>query len=238
MPKFGNWENGGNDVPYTVYFDNARKNKVGGKMINPNDPLENPEMFAHLEPSTLAPPTPPPKSRGGRKEEAIGRGAVRPTPEQRDTDYRQFSNSSSARTEGGRGQRPPARPARPSAGSEQSFERSPLHPHYQARVVGQGSGSPAWEGRSHDSSHGTPARSRLRPVRGDESPEKAAAVPKFGVWNENDPESAENFTHIFNKVREQKNTGAGNASATPKHISFEERRRLSNKPKQKCCFPW
>lgn len=38
VPKFGNWESE-EDVPYTVYFDNARKGKKGGKM-NPNDPQE------------------------------------------------------------------------------------------------------------------------------------------------------------------------------------------------------
>ncbi|MBO1362121.1 hypothetical protein J2D73_20300, partial [Acetobacter sacchari] len=90
---------------------------------------------------------------------------------------------------------------RPSAGSDQSFERSPLHPHYQAKVTGRSSGSPAWEGKNHDSSHGTPGRSRLKPTsRGDESPDKGAAVPRFDEWDENDPQSAENFTHIFNKV--------------------------------------
>ncbi|KAH6759708.1 hypothetical protein C2S52_009894, partial [Perilla frutescens var. hirtella] len=242
VPKFGNWENGGNDVPYTVYFDKARKSKIGGKMINPNDPLENPEMFANLEPSTLA--APQPKSRN-RQEQQVGRGAVRPTPDQRDggADFRpQFNNSSSARNEpsyGGRGQKP-ARSSRASVGSEQSFERSPLHPHYQAKVMGQGSGSPSWEGRSHDSSHGTPARSRLRPVRADEtSPERGAAVPRFGEWNENDPQAAENFTHIFNKVREEKNTGVGNhnASATPKHTPYASRYKPSNEPKlQKARF--
>lgn len=42
VPKFGAWEGGEN---YTVYFDNARKKKTNGQMINPNDPEENPEMF-------------------------------------------------------------------------------------------------------------------------------------------------------------------------------------------------
>ncbi|XP_057808998.1 RPM1-interacting protein 4-like isoform X2 [Salvia miltiorrhiza] len=238
VPKFGNWENEQNDVPYTVYFNNARKNK-GGKMINPNDPLENPEMFAHLEPSPLAaaaPPTPPQKPRA-RPEEPIGRGAVRPAPDQRDGDFRQI-NSSSTRNEPnyggrGRGQRS-ARSARPpSAGSELSFERSPLHPQPrpQANAVARATGSPAWEGpRSHDSSHGTPSRSRLRPVRPDESHEKGAAVPRFGEWDENDPQSAENFTHIFNKVREDRNMSeAGNGSTTPKHPSYAPQR--SNEPK-------
>ncbi|XP_019259819.1 PREDICTED: RPM1-interacting protein 4-like [Nicotiana attenuata] len=44
VPKFGNWD--GDNVPYTAYFENARKGK-GGKMINPNDPEENPEAFAY-----------------------------------------------------------------------------------------------------------------------------------------------------------------------------------------------
>ncbi|PKA56602.1 RPM1-interacting protein 4 [Apostasia shenzhenica] len=41
VPKFGNWED--KDVPYTKYFENARKDRVGG--FNPNDPEENPEAF-------------------------------------------------------------------------------------------------------------------------------------------------------------------------------------------------
>ncbi|PON52174.1 RIN4, pathogenic type III effector avirulence factor Avr cleavage site [Parasponia andersonii] len=45
VPKFGNWEN--DDVPYTAYFENARREKPGdgGVRINPNDPEENPEAF-------------------------------------------------------------------------------------------------------------------------------------------------------------------------------------------------
>ena len=52
VPKFGNWDNDGN-VPYTLYFDNARKGK-GGKPINPNDPVENPEAFS----SSVVAPSP------------------------------------------------------------------------------------------------------------------------------------------------------------------------------------
>ncbi|KAL0389868.1 UNVERIFIED_CONTAM: RPM1-interacting protein 4 [Sesamum calycinum] len=200
VPKFGNWENEDN-VPYTVFFDKARKNR-GGKMINPNDPQENPDMF----PSSDPPPLPPARPSRTRPEEPIGRGAVRPTtPEHRvsreDGDFRQFSNS-------------------------------PARNENMGESYGRGSGSPAWEGKSHDSSHGTAAKSRLRPARGDESPDKGAAVPRFGEWNENDPQSAENFTHIFNKVREERNTGtgAGNMTGTPKHPSYGARSQ-SNEPK-------
>lgn len=45
VPKFGNWD-GDDNVPYTAYFDSARKDKAGGvMMINPNDPEQNPEAF-------------------------------------------------------------------------------------------------------------------------------------------------------------------------------------------------
>lgn len=55
VPKFGNWENE-DDVPYTQYFDNARKNKMGGKM-NPNDPQDyiNAEMKSEREPEATMP---------------------------------------------------------------------------------------------------------------------------------------------------------------------------------------
>lgn len=245
VPKFGNWENDDN-VPYTVYFEKARKNK-GGKMINPNDPQENPDMFPDADPPP--PAAAPPSQPRARPDEPNGRGAVGGRPERRvsteDGEFQQLNNSgenhgqkaANESSYGGRGQRA-GRPTRPSAGSEQSFERSPLHPHYQAKVMGRGNGSPAWEGKSHDSSHGTPGRSKLRPTsRGDESPEKGAAVPRFGEWDENDPQSAENFTHIFNKVREERNTGPGNASGTPRHPSYGTPGR-QREPKKGCCGWW
>ncbi|XP_057781036.1 RPM1-interacting protein 4-like isoform X2 [Salvia miltiorrhiza] len=249
VPKFGNWENDDN-VPYTVYFEKARKNK-GGKMINPNDPMENPDMFPDADPPPPPPAAaaPPPANPRPRPDEPNGRGAAGARPERRvskeeDADLHSSSENPGPRAASessyaGRGQRA-ARPARASAGSEQSFERSPLHPHHQAKLTGgRGSGSPAWEGKSHDSSHGTPGRSKLRPTsRGDESPDKGAAVPRFGEWDENDPQSAENFTHIFNKVREERNTGAGNVSGTPRHPSYGTPGRQKDQPKKCCCGWW
>ena len=46
-------------------------------------------------------------------------------------------------------------------------------------------------------------------------PEKGAAVPKFGEWDENNPASADGYTHIFNKVREERQGGPGNVPGTP-----------------------
>lgn len=35
------------------------------------------------------------------------------------------------------------------------------------------------------------------------------AIPKFGGWDEKDPASAEAYTHIFNKAREDRHNGGG-----------------------------
>ncbi|CAA3023830.1 RPM1-interacting 4-like isoform X2 [Olea europaea subsp. europaea] len=246
VPKFGNWENEENDVPYTVYFDKARKNK-GVKMINPNDPQENPDMLHSFAPS---PPPPAPVSASTsnprtRPEKPIGSGAVGPTPARRmsreEGDYRKFTNSparsenlgkktaneSTQQNYGGRGMR-------------YGLDRSPLHPHYQAKIVEGASGSPAQEGKnSFDSSHGNPGKSRPKPViRGAESPDRGAAVPIFGDWNEKDPQSAESYTGIFNKVRQEKHTGSGNVSTTPKHPTYGAQNHQSEEKPKKCCFPW
>lgn len=42
VPKFGNWDS--DNMPYTTFFENARREKAGMKM-NPNDLEENPEAF-------------------------------------------------------------------------------------------------------------------------------------------------------------------------------------------------
>lgn len=185
VPKFGNWESEEN-VPYTAYFDKARKGRTGGKMINPNDPQENPDLVSDY----AAPDQAPPFGARAPPEEAAGRGAVRQVHERRrsteESDLKQ-SSQSPARNEnlnrrtsyepapqryGGRGPSSGEalkRPAKFSAGSDNSMEQSPNHQH--ARISGRNSGapSPSWEGKnSYDGSHGTPGRSRLRP-KGDES---------------------------------------------------------------------
>ena len=67
-------------------------------------------------------------------------------------------------------------------------------------------------------------------------PDKGAAVPRFGEWDENNPQAAENFTHIFNKVREERNTGAGNVSGTPRPPSYGTPEIQKDQPKVRCPF--
>ncbi|KZV17686.1 hypothetical protein F511_20635 [Dorcoceras hygrometricum] len=240
VPQFGNWE-GGDNVPYTVYFDKARKTR-GDKMINPNDPLENPDMFRSLENSPLAPAAPP-KTRT-KPEEPIVRGSVKPIHERRvsreDVDFRQFSNST-ARNEN-MGRKPPSesgyggranrnnQSTRSSVGSEYSFESSHHHP--QVRNTGRGVGPAPWEGTKYENKNGIRARTRLGPsAQDDKSPEKGAAVPKFGVWNEHDPQSAENFTVAFDKLREERNPKTpGHVSNAPKYTPHSPQIQPSKEP--------
>ncbi|GMP37651.1 hypothetical protein CsSME_00009239 [Camellia sinensis var. sinensis] len=101
------------------------------------------------------------------------------SPARNDNMGRRVSGESAHQRHGGRGSSS-GQPVRQSVGSEHSIERSPLHPHHQAQIVGKGSASPSWEGKnSYDGSHGTPGRSRLKP-RGDETPDRDAA----GVGNQ------------------------------------------------------
>ncbi|XP_058736889.1 RPM1-interacting protein 4-like [Vicia villosa] len=250
VPKFGNWE-AENDVPYTVYFDKARKTRPGTKMINPNDPEENADLDL---PNSSSADVIPPKPRV-HSENISEKGSARPAHNElqknkEDSDLKQSVNSparnesSNNKSAGDSVHRPGVvsadnrrRPSRQStAGSEYSVERSPLH--RQAKTPGRD--SPSWEGKnSYESSHGTPGRSRLRSVnREDENPDKSAAVPKFGEWDENDPASADGYTHIFDKVRKEKQDTAGNAPGTPNGRSYVIRNQPPSDKAQGCCFFW
>ncbi|XP_059651346.1 uncharacterized protein LOC132298962 isoform X2 [Cornus florida] len=142
----------------------------------------------------------------------------------------------------------PRRVSRQSAGSDRSIEHSPLHPHYQAKVGVKGSGvsSPSWDRKgSSEGSHGlapsTPGRSRLRSVnRGDGTPDHSPAVPKFGDWDESDPASAEGYTHIFNRVREERQSEAGKVPVTTTENFYSNRQKQYGNENSKscCCFPW
>ncbi|KAM3382291.1 hypothetical protein P3S68_007865 [Capsicum galapagoense] len=96
VPKFGNWENEDN-TPYTVYFEKARQTRGTGKIINPNDPEENPDMFPNLAPPRAAAPQIS-KPKTLTEEPPIGRGgAARQTWDRRlskdDGEFRQYANS-------------------------------------------------------------------------------------------------------------------------------------------------
>ncbi|KAK4270202.1 hypothetical protein QN277_023269 [Acacia crassicarpa] len=240
VPRFGGWTNEDN-VPYTAYFEKARKDRTGSRM-NPNAPEGNPDLVHdNNSSSSNLPPTEPMVN----SEDQTGQGSERSTLElqkSKDDAVLKPSTDSPARhdnmgnSSGNDSADIRQKPARLGAGSEYSVDRSPLH--RLAKTPGRD--SPSLEGRknSNDSSHGTPGRSRLRtPTRGDESPDKAAAVPRFGAWDENDPASADGFTQLFNKVREER-AGAGQAPGTPTPRPYVAGNQDTNDKAKSCCFGW
>ncbi|KAG5596501.1 hypothetical protein H5410_037733 [Solanum commersonii] len=59
--------------------------------------------------------------------------------------------------------------------------------------------------------------------------EKGQPLPKFGEWDVNDPSSAEGFTVIFNKARNEKKTG-GKVDSPPMGDSAYKNKATLGKP--------
>uniref|UniRef100_A0A1D1YE61 RPM1-interacting protein 4 n=1 Tax=Anthurium amnicola TaxID=1678845 RepID=A0A1D1YE61_9ARAE len=221
VPKFGNWESDGN-VPYTQYFDNARKGKGVGKMVNPNDPQLSKDVAAvRASPVRTAPDMeiakPKHEQRTSRED---GNGDLRRLPDS-PARYEVIGRKPGADVSHQRhGERlnsndPKKRSNQMSIGSDRSIENSPVHPHYQVKSASKvGVSSPSWERKGspeggHAFAPSTPGMSKLRPAnRDDEIADKGSTVPKFGDWDESNPSSADGYTHIFNKVREEKQVGS------------------------------
>ncbi|XP_058219736.1 protein NOI4 [Rhododendron vialii] len=67
--------------------------------------------------------------------------------------------------------------------------------------------------------------------------DKGRPLPKFGEWDVNDPASAEGFTVIFNKARNEKKTGGKPESPTKEESAYRPGATLG-KPQSKkwfCC---
>ncbi|CAK9151857.1 unnamed protein product [Ilex paraguariensis] len=68
--------------------------------------------------------------------------------------------------------------------------------------------------------------------------EKGQPLPKFGEWDVNDPASAEGFTAIFNKAKNEKRTAGKSDSPTKDDSMFKPEATLG-KPQSKkwfCCM--
>ncbi|CAL9098380.1 unnamed protein product [Musa textilis] len=195
-----------------------------GKVVTPN----NPHKFPEASNANLEAPNPNDEPRRHTKT-LIHHGSVTHKPTTKSPIHRHGYQPNSG----------DKRPGRISSGSENSMERSPLHPRYQVKAATRGGVSSPSKGSSEGShvlASNIAGRSRMRTGgRGDETPEKGSSVPRFGEWDESDPSSADNFTGIFNKVREEKQTGsAGMVINDTVYVNDQDRRSGS----LNCCFGW
>ncbi|CAN1184766.1 Protein NOI4 [Linum perenne] len=67
------------------------------------------------------------------------------------------------------------------------------------------------------------------------SEEKGRALPKFGEWDVNDPTTAEGFTVIFTKARDEKKNGPS-AGANDNNKRREEPKAQAKPVKRWLCF--
>lgn len=188
MPQFGAW-NEGENVAYTAYFDNARKNKNDGLGATPVEPQLNPDAADRGRPPCAATKT--------RSQEQLAEGGFSARPEQRST-----------KEEG------PVRSTSPPSvnGSETPFRHGRQTPGGQTPQHPRG------------------GKTQLKPVgRGSQNCDKGAAIPQFGVWN-TDPSQAEDFTGAF--MRAKMTPLNNDTRASQQHQTHQ-----SNKPKKGCCFP-
>ncbi|XP_019193728.1 PREDICTED: RPM1-interacting protein 4 [Ipomoea nil] len=65
--------------------------------------------------------------------------------------------------------------------------------------------------------------------------ENGRPLPKFGEWDVNDPASAEGFTVIFNKARDEKKTGGQPESPTKTDAHTKHAADQSKPPAKKWC---
>ncbi|XP_022642885.1 RPM1-interacting protein 4 [Vigna radiata var. radiata] len=195
VPKFGNWDS--DNVPYTAYFEHARREKSRMVMMNPNDPMENPE--------------------------ALNNKCMR-VGENMDDGYSHNGNSLENGRFGALGndaQRHMRGRGRGSNGgsttdfvSEQSQfddsvnQRSPRSNH--RRNISKGGSST----KSFSSSSHTTNKSRNTSFN-DQPNNRAPAIPKFGTWDVTDPNSGEGYTAIFNKIKEERQIKSANITNTP-----------------------
>uniref|UniRef100_A0A1D1YXH5 RPM1-interacting protein 4 n=1 Tax=Anthurium amnicola TaxID=1678845 RepID=A0A1D1YXH5_9ARAE len=229
-------------------------------MVNPNDPQQNPDAFSEDVAAVRASPLrtapdmeiarPKHERRTSREDGNGGLCRVTDSPARHEVIGRKHGADASHQWHGERlnSYDPQKRAREMSIGSDHSIENSPLHPHYQVKPAGKvGVSSPSCERKgSSEGGHGlgpsTPGRSKLRPSnRGHETADKGSTVPKFGDWDESNPSSADGYTHIFNKVREEKQVGSAMVpviKTDPVHYDGHRQDGGSYKSSSCSCFGW
>nr|XP_019701498.1 NOI-like protein [Elaeis guineensis]XP_019701500.1 NOI-like protein [Elaeis guineensis] len=245
VPKFGNWDS--ENISYTTYFETVRRDKGdGSKIFNPNDPEENPQAFY---PRTVAQ-----DHQHSEKHHNDTSTDYHVVKQHRRKHHRREDREFHRYVEAPRPHRSPfqgvdmdshrSRNHGTSATMSSSVKRNsdnllPQHQHHRRTNKDLAEGS---HGFSQPPLH--QAIPKAGSSQESAAPQhRAPSVPRFGSWDETDPQSAESFSVIFNKVKEQKQIAATKLpTPQPKIITYPERQKnsshTSSKSKICCClFP-
>ncbi|KAF3451791.1 hypothetical protein FNV43_RR07887 [Rhamnella rubrinervis] len=252
VPKFGNWDN--DNVAYTAYFENARKQKTGAKM-NPNDPEQNPEAFMRGggtvaesdDPYAIAVPQPP-NNNSKEDMKSVREHADQGQRIRHRRPHQSYINSISTT-----GSYNKSITLTESNSDEKSSSDSSLLRHRRTRSDKKKSAShlvpqpistdnsfPHGHGRhkSDITNHSSSSSSMTDPHH-----RATSSIPKFGEWNEADPRSGEGFTAIFEKVKQEKQIAFANLPTTtvPQQPcnymnGTQTKRRTCFKSKMCCCL--
>ncbi|XP_052203415.1 RPM1-interacting protein 4-like [Diospyros lotus] len=200
VPKFGNWDS--DNIPYTVYFENARKERSKGVRMNPNDPEENAEAFIFGRGETgnaadfhaIWAPVHVDTNKSMSVEKHHREGLKQHNTHRRNThEHQKSGNRKSTSSESGNER----------SNSDHSLQqnRHPTTRSAQKKNVTELNSSTSGFDRLRSGSGSNRSDDILRSYN-------SASVPKFGAWDETDPKSGEGFTVIFNKVKEEKQIAA------------------------------
>ncbi|XP_059440652.1 RPM1-interacting protein 4-like [Corylus avellana] len=238
VPKFGNWDDN-DSIPYTIYFENARKDKGGVKMMNPNDPEENPEAFMCMREGLAVNVNSNNSISSSEKQQNKG-GHSRPPAHPRNNII-----TSSNQQKSGSHRRITSESGSERSGSDYSLMQ-PGHRRVRSDMKKKKNTSSDHGSNSFSTSGTRHSTSRERTAGSYSSNDhmtahhKVASVPKFGAWDESDPKSGEGFTVIFNKVKEEKQIAATQFASEPTQSSYYSNAhghgRSSSRSKICCCL--
>ncbi|KAI3718665.1 hypothetical protein L6452_19544 [Arctium lappa] len=204
IPKFGSWD--GDNVPYTAYFDNARKDKgTMGVMFNPNDPEENPEAFMTY---------------GGGYDDGNNDHKIVFAEKNTKTS---MTSSESSRDKGSI--------SSDISNNQQSYKSDRKKSSNSERIRNFSPPSPSPPGPNRPKYGYNPADDIVS--------HRSASVPMFGAWDEKDPRSAEGFTVIFQKVKEEKHIAATKFPPIPQQPTYNNPntpKKDNRRVKKWCCL--
>ncbi|XP_062011580.1 RPM1-interacting protein 4-like [Rosa rugosa] len=197
VPKFGDWNNKGGNVPYTAVFDKARKGKLkdGVKIMNPNDPEENPEAFTTID-----------------EKEKVKEGVVKiklPIVAEENRDSSE-SESIAPRTLSHISRASLSHRRRRSDESELSVcsEKMSFECNNSSLILQQRRQQRLREKsekkKSTDSSSKRTGSTEHHRKHSSITDIDMIPIPKFGDWDESDPNAGEDYTYKFNKVKNEK----------------------------------